>query len=140
MDRNMSRRGVQSTCASKRAKTFKTWWLNESRRVVRLFTAALLILTLIVAPWLSFYGSYREHESRMLWPVNATILEHDLASYHAPSSIFYRDLDPPTGCLTMIIKHEGPTLPRLSESIQGFVSEYCVVDTGSLSNDNTIDI
>ena len=38
----------------------------------------------------------------------------------------------------MIIKNEGPILPRLFESVQGFVSEYCIVDTGS--TDDTIDV
>jgi glycosyltransferase involved in cell wall biosynthesis len=38
----------------------------------------------------------------------------------------------------MIIKNEGPILPRLFESVRGFVSEYCVVDTGS--TDDTIDV
>jgi glycosyltransferase involved in cell wall biosynthesis len=38
----------------------------------------------------------------------------------------------------MIIKNEGPILPRLFESVRGFVSEYCVVDTGS--TDDTINI
>ena len=41
-------------------------------------------------------------------------------------------------CLAMIMKNEGPILPRLFESIQGFVSEYCIVDTGS--TDDTIDV
>ena len=38
----------------------------------------------------------------------------------------------------MIMKNEGPILPRLFESVQGFVSEYCIVDTGS--TDDTIDV
>lgn len=45
---------------------------------------------------------------------------------------------PPKACLTMIMKNEGPILPRLFESIKGFVSEYCVVDTGS--TDDTMDV
>ena len=45
---------------------------------------------------------------------------------------------PKTACLAMIIKNEGPILPRLFESVQGFVSEYCIVDTGS--TDDTIDV
>jgi len=43
-----------------------------------------------------------------------------------------------TACLAMIIKNEGPILPRLFESVKGFVSEYCIVDTGS--TDDTIDV
>jgi hypothetical protein len=34
-----------------------------------------------------------------------------------------------TACLAMIMKNEGPILPRLLDSIRGFVSEYCVMDT-----------
>jgi len=45
---------------------------------------------------------------------------------------------PPSACLAMIIKNEGPLLPRLFESVRGFVTEYCVVDTGS--TDDTIDM
>lgn len=44
----------------------------------------------------------------------------------------------PKACLAMIMKNEGPILPRLFESVQGFVSEYCVVDTGS--TDDTMDV
>lgn len=44
---------------------------------------------------------------------------------------------PPTLCLAMIVKNEAPILPRLFQSVKGFVSEYCIVDTGS--TDNTID-
>ena len=43
-----------------------------------------------------------------------------------------------TACLAMIMKNEGPILPRLFDSIRGFVSEYCVMDTGS--TDNTVDV
>lgn len=45
---------------------------------------------------------------------------------------------PPKACLAMIMKNEGPILPRLFESIKGFASAYCVVDTGS--TDNTIEV
>ena len=45
---------------------------------------------------------------------------------------------PPTACLAIIMKNEGPLLPRLFESVRGFVTEYCVVDTGS--TDDTIDV
>jgi glycosyltransferase involved in cell wall biosynthesis len=38
----------------------------------------------------------------------------------------------------MIMKNEGPILPRLFDSIRGFVSEYCVMDTGS--TDDTVDV
>jgi len=38
----------------------------------------------------------------------------------------------------MIIKNEGPLLPRLFESIRGFVAEYCIVDTGS--TDDTMEV
>jgi glycosyltransferase involved in cell wall biosynthesis len=41
-------------------------------------------------------------------------------------------------CLAMIIKNEGPILPRLFASVEGFVSEYCIVDTGS--TDDTINV
>lgn len=41
-------------------------------------------------------------------------------------------------CLAMIIKNEGPILPRLFDSVRGFVSEYCVMDTGS--TDDTVDV
>jgi len=34
-----------------------------------------------------------------------------------------------TACLAMIMKDEGPILPRLFDSIRGFVSEYCVIGT-----------
>ena len=44
----------------------------------------------------------------------------------------------PKACLAMIMKNEGPILPRLFDSVQGFVSEYCIVDTGS--TDNTIEV
>lgn len=44
----------------------------------------------------------------------------------------------PTACLAMIIKNEGPILPRLFDSVRGFVSEYCIVDTGS--TDDTMDV
>lgn len=44
----------------------------------------------------------------------------------------------PTVCLAMIIKNEGPLLPRLFKSIRGFVAEYCIVDTGS--TDDTIEV
>jgi glycosyltransferase involved in cell wall biosynthesis len=38
----------------------------------------------------------------------------------------------------MIIKNEGPLLPRLFESVKGFATEYCIVDTGS--TDDTLDV
>jgi len=38
----------------------------------------------------------------------------------------------------MIMKNEGPILPRLFESVKGFVSEYCVMDTGS--TDDTVEV
>lgn len=41
-------------------------------------------------------------------------------------------------CLAMIIKNEGPIIPRLFESVKGFASQYCIVDTGS--TDDTIDV
>jgi hypothetical protein len=44
----------------------------------------------------------------------------------------------PRACLAMIMKNEGPILPRLFESIKGFVSEYCVMDTGS--TDDTVEV
>jgi glycosyltransferase involved in cell wall biosynthesis len=44
----------------------------------------------------------------------------------------------PKACLAMIIKNEGSILPRLFQSVQGFVSEYCIVDTGS--TDDTLDV
>jgi glycosyltransferase involved in cell wall biosynthesis len=44
----------------------------------------------------------------------------------------------PKACLAMIIKNEGPILPRLFASVKGFVSEYCIVDTGS--TDDTINV
>ena len=47
-------------------------------------------------------------------------------------------LDGTTACLAMIIKNEGPILPRLFESVKGFVSEYCIMDTGS--TDDTVDV
>lgn len=43
-----------------------------------------------------------------------------------------------SACLAMIMKNEGPILPRLFDSIRGFVSEYCVMDTGS--TDDTVDV
>ena len=46
--------------------------------------------------------------------------------------------NPPKACLALIMKNEGPILPRLFESIKGFASAYCVVDTGS--TDDTIDV
>lgn len=41
-------------------------------------------------------------------------------------------------CLAMIVKNEARILPRLFESVRGFVTEYCIVDTGS--TDNTVDV
>ena len=49
-----------------------------------------------------------------------------------------RPSHPPKACLAMIMKNEGPILPRLFESVKGFVSEYCIVDTGS--TDDTIEV
>ena len=46
--------------------------------------------------------------------------------------------NPPKACLALIMKNEGPILPRLFESVKGFASAYCVVDTGS--TDDTIDV
>ena len=44
----------------------------------------------------------------------------------------------PTICLAIIMKNEGPLLPRLFDSVKGFATEYCIVDTGS--TDDTIDV
>lgn len=63
--------------------------------------------------------------------VNAQEEIHSISTGAATTS-------PPKACLAMIMKNEGPILPRLFESIKGFVSEYCVVDTGSM--DDTIDV
>jgi len=63
-------------------------------------------------------------------PESNPIVHGNNASDATPSS--------PKACLAMIMKNEGPILPRLFESVKGFVSEYCVVDTGS--TDNTMDV
>jgi tetratricopeptide (TPR) repeat protein len=59
---------------------------------------------------------------------------HDVAS--APHIAL--PATPPKACLALIMKNEGPILPRLFGSVKGFVSEYCVVDTGS--TDDTMDV
>lgn len=41
-------------------------------------------------------------------------------------------------CLTMIVKNESKTITRLIDSCKGFISSYCIVDTGS--TDNTIEV
>ena len=141
MYRNMSRRGGQPTCASNYMKSLKTWWLSESRHTLKFCSIILLLLTLILAPWSFFNQGHREPEPRMLMSVDATIPEvyepePNVASNHAAPSTTHHTS--PTGCLAMIMKNEGPILPRLFESVRGFVSEYCVVDTGS--TDDTIDV
>lgn len=55
-----------------------------------------------------------------------------------PSSQSKSNESSPTICLAMIVKNEAPILPRLFQSVKGFVSEYCIVDTGS--TDNTIEL
>jgi glycosyltransferase involved in cell wall biosynthesis len=63
-----------------------------------------------------------------IWGIIASLLlERSDAAGHKTSA-----------CLAMIMKNEGPILPRLFDSIRGFVSEYCVMDTGS--TDDTVDV
>lgn len=139
----MSRRGRQPTCASRQIKTFKYWWFSESRHFLKICTAILLLLTLKIVPWSFFYGGIREHEPRIFLSVDAStpealVSEPDVTSNLETASTTHRHPTTPTGCLAMIMKNEGQILPRLFESVQGFVSEYCVVDTGS--TDDTIDV
>ncbi len=42
----------------------------------------------------------------------------------------------PTICLTMIVKNESRVILRLLESLDGFIDDYCICDTGS--TDDTI--
>ena len=42
----------------------------------------------------------------------------------------------PTLCLTMIVRNEGPRMPRLLESVRGLIDEVVISDTGS--TDDTI--
>jgi glycosyltransferase involved in cell wall biosynthesis len=66
------------------------------------------------------------------------IQQLDAPSFESLSSSFAPMQSPPKACLAMIMKNEGPILPRLFASIEGFVSEYCIVDTGS--TDDTIQV
>ncbi len=68
------------------------------------------------------------------WPMASEVFTDGHKSFHTQAN----EPTPPstpsgsqTACLAMIIKNEGPILPRLFESIKDFVSEYCIVDTGS---------
>jgi glycosyltransferase involved in cell wall biosynthesis len=139
----------------KKFKYFRTWWLNEKRIISSSGPVLLALLALLLLPWSFIYVSRREHEimpSMFASPDTFTAgsaapleiplltqpgLERDMRSTANPESVSF-DSIPPTGCLAMIIKNEGPILPRLFESVRGFVSEYCVVDTGS--TDDTIDV
>ena len=105
----------------------------------------LLVLMVLLLVSRSFiYVSHREHEfipsmfasldtftagsdAHLEIPVPAQSgLERDTESTADPDPASL----PPTGCLAMIIKNESPILPRLFESVGGFVSECCVLDTG----------
>lgn len=124
-------------------KGVKTWWLSESRQVLQIFTVILLLLTLILVPWLFIYGGHQEHEPTTFVSVNTSMpeghtSEPEVAPECAASPTTLQDPAPSTGCLAMIMKDEGPILHRLFESVREFVSEYCVVDTGS--TDDTIDV
>jgi glycosyltransferase involved in cell wall biosynthesis len=114
-----------------------------------------MLLSLILAPLIPLYGISRKQAfmpfmfgSHEAFATGAYALEENRAPARADveadgnitSSVASPqcEMAPATGCLAMIIKNEGPILPRLFDSVRGFVSEYCVVDTGS--TDDTIDV
>ena len=139
----MSRHGGKPSCASKQIKHLKTWWLSESRLEYKTCAAILLLMALILVPWPYIHGGMRGDDPNMFLSADASmpqphVSEPDVAPNLTEAVTTHNLPAPPTGCLAMIMKNEGPILPRLFESVQGFVSEYCVVDTGS--TDDTIDI
>ena len=145
--KKMATRKDQAKCTPEKFKYFKTWWLNGKRIILSSDPVLLVLIILLMVSRSLMYVSRREPEFIPLTASSAaplgipppaqSSLENDMKSTVNPDSVI-PDLNPPTGCLAMIIKNEGPILPRLFESVKGFVSEYCVVDTGS--TDATIEV
>ena len=152
-NRAMASRQGYTKCASH--KDHKTLWLKNGRILFLTGSAVLMLSSLILAPLIPLYGISRKQTlmpfmfgSHEAFATGAYAVEGNRAPArpdaeadgNLTSSLASPQCEtaPATGCLAMIIKNEGPILPRLFESVRGFVSEYCVVDTGS--TDDTIDV
>jgi glycosyltransferase involved in cell wall biosynthesis len=151
----MAVRKDHAKCTPKKFKYSKTWLLNKKGIILSSGPVLLVLLIPLLVPRSFIYVGRRSHEfmpsvfasldtftagsdAPLEIPLPAQSgLERDMKSTANLDSVSF-DSIPPTGCLAMIIKNEGPILPRLFESVRGFVSEYCVVDTGS--TDDTIDV
>lgn len=94
------------------AKRRRTFLRSECARL-------LTLVAFVLGAWLlSLYA-----RGASLWP-SESLVEQPQQPSHA--------------CLVLMMKNEGPLLPRLFESVKDFVSEYCIVDTGS--NEDTQDL
>jgi tetratricopeptide (TPR) repeat protein len=83
-------------------------WEKWSRLAIRRYWSGLSVACIVIATYLCL-----------------------MMARTAPSSSIPLASSPKDACLVMIMKNEGPLLPRLFASVQNFVSEYCIVDTGS---------
>lgn len=137
----MASRHGYTKCSSK--KDHKNRWLKNG-------SAAEMLLSLILAPLIPLYGISRKQTfmpfmfgSHEAFATGAYAFEENQASARPDveadgnftSSVASSQCEaaPAQRCLAMIIKNEGPILPRLFESVRGFISEYCVVDTALLT-------
>ena len=121
-----------------------TYWSRYRTYVLCTFLGLAPIIYLCVGSW------HAQPEPQMLSfarddPLSTSIRapfqrQHDATPQlvDGPSGSLDHTHTPPKACLAMIMKNEGPILPRVFDSVQGFVSEYCIVDTGS--TDDTIDV
>ena len=150
----MTARQDRAKRISRKFKCLKIWWLNQRRVVMSIGPVMLILLMLLLVARSFITVNRREHGFMpsicdllaILTPGTHASLETPMPARAGhereqesmtPDSVSLGS-PPPTGCLAMIIKNEGPILPRLFESVSGFVSEYCVVDTGS--TDDTIEV
>lgn len=79
------------------------------------FASILALAAIVLGAWLlSFYA--RGASLRL----PQTLVEQPEPTHTSP---------PLPACLVLMMKNEGPLLPRLFESVKDFVSEYCIVDT-----------
>lgn len=130
-------------------KRAKTWWLGRWRAALSTGPAALVLFLVLTLAFRSIWSMARHNndfvphmfsslDTRAFSISEDTFMRTHTAPLQATGDNASAPAAIPTGCLAMIIKNEGPILPRLFESVRGFASEYCVVDTGS--TDDTIDI
>ena len=153
----MNAKMLENRRMQKRWKSIQRWWYQYGQQFSPLFWVAGvgMVAVCLFYSWPPPFGASESPPFPTMLAVMPEALRQD---EHTPSHVTHQPMaaedsresrEPPhstpiastrtpTACLAMIIKNEGPILPRLFESVQGFVSEYCIVDTGS--TDDTIDV